>query len=336
MPGMMHSMSESVSGAPAPAPSALASKGDRSTHFIFENKVFQIPDGYFSIVAGTDDPVFNVKLGDIWGKIPLSTIQQAFNISKDSPDAVLLDVVSKGLKYVREIRPGDSIPREILDGSASWTVEERHTLIAKGRLAAYLIAFDEGSDCDIKDRAQFARMAADPAIEEKAKFATETAARRVGLGGDKKQLVFDRIASLARELSYIEALRDRYGAVQMIQSRILQVSKIYKNDRHVQDEVPRMMALLRNPIGKYEDIFFQVDGQMSDIISTLNTFNAQIAFIRQARDELHQSLMLFDDLIEAWKAARMERTPETEAMLKRTYQFLAQNFLTTQVWKREQ
>lgn len=333
---MMNSMSESVSGGPAPAPSALASQGDRSTHFIFENKVFQIPDGYFSVVAGTDDPVFNVKLGDIWGKIPLSTIQQAFNIPKGSADSVLLEVVAKGLKHVREIRPGDSIPREILDGSASWTVEERHKLIARGRLAAYLIAFADGADCDIKDRSQFARMAADAAVQEHAKVATETAARRVGLGGDKKQLVFDRIVSLERELSYIEALRDRCGAVQMIQSRIMQVGKIYKSDRHVQDDIQRMQRLLRNPLGKYEDIFYQIDGQMTDIISTLNTFNAQIAFIRQARDELHQSLMLFDDLIEAWKTTRMERVPETEAMLKRTYQFLAQNFLTTQVWKREQ
>jgi predicted enzyme involved in methoxymalonyl-ACP biosynthesis len=148
--------------------------------------------------------------------------------------------------------------------------------------------------------------------------------------------VFDRIASLERELSYIEALRDRCGAVMMIQSRIAQVGKVYKNDRQVQDEIQRMSRLMRNPLGKYEDIFSQIDGQMTDVISTLNTFNAQIAFIRQARDELHQSTMLFDELIEAWKTVRMERVPETEAMLKRTYQFLAQNFLTTQVWKRDQ
>ena len=328
-------MSGSTGGAPTTVP-AGASQGDRSTHFVFDNKVFQIPDGYFSIVAGTDEAVFNVKLGDIWGKIPLATIQQAFNIARGSPDATLLEIVESGLKFVKEIRPGDSIPREILDGSASWSVEERHNQIARGRLNAYLIAFSQGTDADVRDRTLLISYADDPVFAAQAFTAMDEAARRMGLTGERRQLVADRVHTLGRELSYIEALRDRYTAVQLIQARIVQVGKIFKADRGIQDEIPRMMALIKNPITRYDDIFFQVDGQMSDIISTLNTFNAQIAFIRQARDELHQSLMLWDEMIEAWKHTEMAKGPHLETMLKRTYQFLAQNFLTLQVWKRDQ
>ena len=36
----------------------------------------------------------------------------------------MLKPVAQGLKYVKDIRPGDTIPRELLDGTASWSIDK--------------------------------------------------------------------------------------------------------------------------------------------------------------------------------------------------------------------
>ena len=47
---------------------------DKSTHFAFENKVFKIEQGYFSLTRDTKEPVFHVVLGELRaaGAIPAS------------------------------------------------------------------------------------------------------------------------------------------------------------------------------------------------------------------------------------------------------------------------
>ena len=76
--------------------------------------------------------------------------------------AHLLDVVEKGLRFVHEIRPGDSIPSELLDGTASWRVEERHRRRARGRLMAQLIAWTAGEGLMTADDGAFEALAANP------------------------------------------------------------------------------------------------------------------------------------------------------------------------------
>ena len=65
-------------------------------------------------------------------------LRREFDLGDESNDAKLLDSVAKSLKYVKQIRPNDLIPQEILDGTASWSVEDRHRAVARDRLAAFL------------------------------------------------------------------------------------------------------------------------------------------------------------------------------------------------------
>ncbi|MEA1676941.1 hypothetical protein [Nitrospirillum sp. BR 11163] len=129
-------------------------------------------------------------------------------------------------------------------------------------------------------------------------------------------------------------MRDRYGQVQQIIAGLSQAGRIYKTDRQLQADLTRMMALVKQPILDFEDIFGQLDAQTSEIMAVLKSYDSQVAFIRRMRDELHTRLMLWDDLIYAWDGEPMERGPELEARLKKTYQFLAQHFLVTKVWQR--
>lgn len=309
-------------------------EADRSTHFLFENKVFSVPGAFFSFARDSNEPVYNVQLGEMWGKIAFRTLREAFGIDDNSPDATLLGVVDRGLKYVKTIRPGDSIPRELLDGTASWRVEDQHLQIARGRITVQLVSWITGKETLITDRAQLEQVVEDPQTKQRAQQAFSELARRLGLPEERKQEIVDKVESIARELSYIEALRDRYGQVQHILSGLAQTGRIYKTDRQIQSDLSRMMALVKQPILDFEDIFGQLDAQTGEIVAVLKSYDSQLGFIRRMRDELHTRLMLWDDVIYAWEGEPIERGPELEARLKKTYHFLAQHFLVTKVWQR--
>lgn len=327
------SAEEPSSGDPS-VDAAIADPANPSTHFLFTNKVFAVPGAFFSLAQDNNEPVLNVELGDIWGKIGFRTLKDAFDIEDASPDAKLLAVVEQGLKYVKTIRPGDSIPRELLDGTASWRVDDRHLMIARGRLTMQLVSWITGNEMLITDRSQLEQVVEDPQTKQRVQQAFTELARRFGLPEDRRQEVVDKVDQLARELSYVEALRDRYGAVQRIVANCTQAARLYKTDRQIQADVSRMMALVKQPMTDFDTIFMQVDGQTSEIMSVLKSMDSQVAFIRTMRDEMHTRLMLWDELIDVWGDAPLERGPELENKLKKTYQFLAKNFLVSKVWQR--
>src|SRR5688572_29323987 len=98
--------------AAAEAPAALPEpkKAAKPTSFVFEHAVFSVKEAYFSLSATTGEPVYNVPLGDVRASLPIDTIAGSFGIKAKSADAELLQVVKKSLKFVKEIRPGDSVP----------------------------------------------------------------------------------------------------------------------------------------------------------------------------------------------------------------------------------
>src|SRR5258708_13070034 len=119
----------SQSSTAAAASAADVSDGaGRSTNFLFENKVFSLEHGFFSMTRDTKEPVFNVMLGELRATLPLASLRSEFNIAPGSSDGRLLDLVEASLRFVKEISPNDPIPRQPLDGSPSCTVETRHPL----------------------------------------------------------------------------------------------------------------------------------------------------------------------------------------------------------------
>ncbi len=125
------------------ASGSASSEADRSTHFLFEHKVFTLKGARFALTEDGSTPAFHVELGTLIASLPLGTLRGEFASIAIRRMTSLLTVVEKSLRFVREIRPGDSIPRELLDGTASWSVEERHRLRAKAHLWARAIGTDE-------------------------------------------------------------------------------------------------------------------------------------------------------------------------------------------------
>ena len=304
---------------------------ERSTHFSFEHAVFRAPNPRF-VTASDGEPSLVVELAELDALVPIKSLRMEFELDKTA-DGPMLDKVVAGLKFVKTIRPGDSIPREILDGTASWAVEDRHIEIAKGRITLQISSWLTGAETVIVDQEALMQLAEDPAIKQRVNAAFSDIAVKLGLTPDRKQEVVDRIDELARELSYIEALRARFGVIKGIGETIAAFQKIYRRDRTVIEDLSRITNLMRRPQGELQNIFDQVDGMSGEILSLLKNLTRQIEFIRESRDELHQRMMLWDESIEKFATIQVERSPENEAMMKEFDRFLARNFIVEKPWE---
>lgn len=302
---------------------------DRSTHFLFEHKVFQLKGARFALTEDGSTAAFHVELGALVASLPLGTVRVEFNIDRDSPDGVLLTIVEKSLRFVKEIRPGDSIPRELLDGSASWSVEERHRLRAKARIWSQAIGTDE-TFCAKDD--VLAAFVARPETEEKLKNAAAKIAIKLGYEMTADS-VRGRIDDLVRELAYTEALQERCSEVLAIVPKVNQLARVYRSDRAIVDELSRIRTLMLKPIELYDGIFARLNSRQEDIAETIGHFHERVEFIREQRDDVHQNMMLWDPILTAWAAIELTRCTETETKIADLYRFIARHFLTSQAWQ---
>ncbi len=315
------------------AAKAAPGQVDRSTHFVFQHRVFTLEGARFTTSGRSREPVFHVAMGEVKGVIALDALRKEFSIPEESEDAKLLDIVAKSLRHVKEIRPFDSIPREILDGTASWSVTDEHRARAKDRLTIQLASWLTGDEQVIVDSGKLKALVEDPDTKRRVQEAVAQAAEKTGLGQERKQEVMDRIESFARELAYIEGLRDRCGSVLMIAQKIGHIANLYKRDRAILEEIVRVQTIIRQPAREFANIFQKIDARTGSILKVLEQLDEHVQFVRKMRDEIHFKLMDWDEIIEKWEAQKVERHNEVESLVRETYRFLAYRYPQTQNWK---
>lgn len=326
--------SQAPAAAPAAVPDSLPPPrtAQRPTHFAFEHQVFSVKEAWFGLSPTTGDACYNVPLGDVQAALALDTVMTSFGIVKGSTDAQLLQIVKKSLKFVKEIRPGDTIPSEILDGTASWKVEPHHREIARARISLQLVSWMAGKQVDMTDAAELETMATNPDIKRKVQEALDVMADKLGLTGDARKDVVNRFEDLARELSYIEALRERFGKIQLLFNNINILTGIYKRERAVMEDLTRVRALMKMPVERIAGVFDEFEANTGEILNTMKKFAAQLRYIRQTRDEFHERFMIWDDLLEQWSGVVLERTPQLDRLIRVTYQFVARHFPQGNDW----
>lgn len=332
----MDNAAQAAASAPAPEAEddgpAPVYTSDRSTYFAFQHKVFSIKDAVFKL-SSTEEPLFHVNLGDLKCGISVPSMRNEFGIQPDSDDGKLLALIEKALRFAKEIRPGDSIPKEILDGTCSWSVQDRHRKIAHNRMTVQLASWLSGGQADINDAAQLDKIASDPETKQRVQKAFAEAAEKIGLGRERAAEVIDRFETLARELAYIEALRERFQHVRLIMVKLSEMGQLYKTERAITEELVRVQMLMRNPDAEFQNDFGLVDAHTSEILTMLKKLDMQIAFIRANRDDLHYKLMKWDDLIGKWEGVKMERSEALENLMRATYRFVAQHYPVRSNWQ---
>jgi hypothetical protein len=254
------------------------------TKFDFKNKVFSINSARFGLHPPMMEPRFYVMLGDMEASTDIKALRNEFGIEPDSDDGKLLNVVLQGLKYVPDIRPGDSIPSELLDGSASWTVSSKHRDIARNRLQVQLLSWVSGKEILITDPQELESFLGQ--IENKAmvKEAFTKAAEAMGKPDDT-DAVLAQFELLARELCYIEALRDRFVAIRDLVKKLDVLKHDYGRDAN--GDIQRITTLMNRAVAFYDKQFSDVDAQTGEIVGALKSISRQVKFIRKVRDDLH-------------------------------------------------
>jgi hypothetical protein len=310
---------------------APAAKPSRSTHFTFSHPVFQVKGGYFALTRQRKDVGFFVPLdAGLFGVTLLDTLCAEFKIASDSDDGKLLSLVGQGLNFVREIRPGDSIPKEILDGSASWSVEDRHHAIARDRLTYQVVSWIRGRESVVHEVEKLDQVIGDPEVIRD--LARGYAAIGQELGGKTAKDAEFEANRLAREVVYIEALRDRFMYIINIGKGLQRMGKVYQAYKSVTQEISQVYGLLKRPVEKFSKKFRAVDEETGHVVAMIRDVDAAVVRIREIRDDLHFGFMTWDDLIEKWNAIEYQRGNPAVALIRETYRFLAQNYPVSVEW----
>jgi len=302
-----------------------------STRFDLQHRAFAVPGARFVRHPETGAAIFECALGNVRGALDLAVLKSNFGISDDAPDGLLLGIVERSLPFVKEIRPGDDIPREILDGSASWSVSAEHRQRAIDRLFLHLAAWQEGVEADTADPSTFAARLAAPALREGVLAGLDRAAQALGRDGGER--VRGELEELAREFAYIEALRDSYGPILALPRRLIRLMHGHRRDRTLLEEIDRVQRLLRAPITGYQQTFEEIFAQVSDILATLRNRDRQVEFVRARRNELHVTLMEWEPVARAWSAFQEGDDAAVAGLVRTTYRFAAMHFLEVYTWR---
>ncbi|HEX2114656.1 MAG TPA: hypothetical protein VHM01_09655 [Alphaproteobacteria bacterium] len=309
-----------------------AAKEARSTHFIFEHKVFSVPNVFFAL---TEDrkPALHIDYGDLRAAIELRAVRSGFGIPQHSADDYMLGVVGDSLRFVRKIRPNDSIPREVLDGTASWAIDESHHLTAHSRLTLQLASWMTGKATVNLAREQIRATAADPGVVARVQAAVAQIVHTVGLQPDQKHVIVDRIEAFAREFSYVEAIRARFDGARGIGQKVAKLLALYKTDRFVSENLTRVAALMVAPLAAFETMFASADAMVADIIGICRSYDERVAELRVMRDDLFELYLMWEPILTLWQDQQVIKGKQTEESIRLLFQFLARNYPQSSTWK---
>jgi hypothetical protein len=304
---------------------------ETTTVLHFENKFFTAVEGsYFRKSAQSQEPVMIVWLGDEEAALPIAGIRRELKIAEDSPDHEMLGLVSSGLDYVKVLQVGDELPKELLTGEASWQVTDENKATAKRRVYGDLIAWMSGGEGAGTDAAPDSgpELEFTPA-DQQAEAALEKAAAALDC---TREAVEAQVGELIYELSHIESLRERFGAVLGMEGKITRVRRAAKRQSELANNAASVSRLMSIAIAEFNEAFAMVDGQTGEIIGALKNFEVQKDYIRKARDTLYRRMMAWDDTLRAWVHQSDSTSTATAELMAETYRFLAPRYMPTDDW----
>jgi hypothetical protein len=297
----------------------------------FEHSFFtRIEAPFFHVHPHTGEPVMCVSISNNQALLPFPGLKREFHLGPQ--DCQMLDLLAEGLKFVRGLKIGDALPKEVLTGEASWDLSPRHVLIAHQRVSMQLVNWLTGVDTLITDPDALIQLADDPATRKKVNEAFGEAAERLGIGRENRQEMLLYVKKLSNELAYIEALRDKFADVERMRDKVQKLRQLYSRERSVAQTIDQIGKLFIIAVNDFSTRFMEIDAQTGEIISVLRNLESQVLYIRDKRDDLHIRLMAWDELLQDWRKIDVGVSYQLVNELGRVYQFLAPRFMKVDDW----
>lgn len=277
--------------------------------------------------------VMVIQLGAHEVTVPLRALQNELGIPDDSADGQMLSLIAESLDYVSGLSLGDKLPNEVVNGNASWLPEPRHRAIATARLRLQLISWlSPDSPAADTDADAILHRDSDPDAQAQVQVAFEQAAQTLGLAGPDD--VGSVLGELARELSYIEALRETL--LVQVRSLTVRLSIMGQNRSFDLKRLETLRQVERLSVIGVRQIsmrFLEVDAQTGEVISALRNADAQGHFIRTIRDRLYRCSLGWNPVLAEWDSIGPTEIEPMWALVGRTYHFLAPRYMPVTEWQ---
>ncbi|HXA21299.1 MAG TPA: hypothetical protein VNW90_03300 [Acetobacteraceae bacterium] len=313
----------------------IATTSPPPDHCCLVHRVFgMFGDPLFRRAESDGTPVMAVHMGEKEAAIPLSALRREFGIEVGSDDGRMLELIAQALDFVAGLRIGDPLPPEILSGEASWEPDEVHLQIANARLQWQLVTWlnsGTGADAEHLDAEYLLQVADDPARRQQVQQALAKAAEVLGL--PDRAAVIGLVEELARELAYIEALRDRLlRRAKVMADKLNRIAKAFRGDASHLETLTQVRRLAATALKQISHHFDELDAQTGEVMSALRNADSQRTFIRSHRDWLYRTQRAWQSLLAEWEGAGIGFDEGVLQLLNRTYQFLAVRFMPVTEW----
>ncbi len=278
-------------------------------------------------------PVMVVQLGDREAMVPLRALQRELGIEDDSGDGRMLALIVEALDFVSSLAPGDKLPSEVLTGQASWQPDAVHLRLAAARIRMQLAAWlgGEAEATALAEPQAMMTLAEDPTHRQKVQQAFARAAEELGLPDSSEVVAL--VEDLARELGYIEALRDRLlRRVQEVCVRLELLFKGWRGDSSHLETLTQVRRLSALALRQISSRFDELDAQTGEVVSALRNAESQRVFIRSNRDWLYRSLLSWQPILTEWATPPLQLDETAWSLLARTYKFLAPRYMPVTEW----
>ncbi len=309
----------------------LSSQG-QTAYFNFEAAVFRLPGAYLAFDEVSGEASQYVPMGGFVACIPFARLRREFEIEPDSHDSRLLNLAGQALKHVQRIYVGDSIPHEIIDGSASWSFSKEHGMIARGRFYHSLLSWAGYVENETPNDSYCLSFADGSFAEKWMGAALEKLAKSVGLDGPQ---ISDQLAQslddLAREYAYIIALREHFQVIFCLPEHFEKARNSPRSTDEEREEYARMLALMRIPLRKATGVFNKAKSILDDPPAMVKDHADFITALRLQRDHLRADCRLWKPVLKAW-SARIGSRHDTVERRRETYRFLAKNWAAGEEW----
>lgn len=301
----------------------------------FEHRFFgSFPDACFRFDEGERVPVFTFGLGQQQVALPFAGIKREFSIREYSHDAVMLNTVERGLRFVSLLCAGDPIPPEVLTGDASWEPGEGHRTGARNRLGAHLVGWHTGQSIPHGDPVALEKFTVHNVSDVSVAEALQGMAVVLGQEGDPDGMIAEVMSAAVSELSYIEALRERYRAVCRVADRLQKLRREFAHHTSVMDDVEPVARLITVPIRALGLSLTEVDARLASIMSLFCDFDFHRTAIRDIRDDMYSRLSPWEEITAAWGQLSGNITDpySVTPLLRDLYRFLAPRFMPADTW----